>query len=1321
MRGSGSVLFMLVLALGMHIQSGIAGNDEGRRQAAPNVPGGSAGDGLVAYYPFNGNAQDASGNVYHGTVHGATLTTDRFGIPNAAYAFNGSTNYIEVANSAELNPTNAITYAGWFQSNTANQFGTIVSKGNDQQVGYYVARLHPAPTNMGFAFLFSEDQGTLTSVNASDVPIAVDQWYHFAVTYDGTTARSYINGVLRNTNVVTRTLGSNQGPLSIGRHPLGGYTYHFSGKIDDIRLYNTALTEDEVVALYTATPGSTQNIWVQTSGPGVGNDVRALAIDSHGNLLAGTWSSGGTVWRTSDRGATWLQLGIIPDSDPVVAIALNAQDHIFLDVFTKGVYRSTDNGATWYLKVDGITNYRLRGLAVDKAGVIWAGSEDGIYRSTNNGDSWTNVLPGFYGQLFQDSTGAIVASTGTGTKINRTTNGGSTWSEVPVTSGVGLNGIHPSGDYYGNDADGGLWRSTDYGASWNSLHNPVKWSVGHTTAYTFGLNGDIYFARDGDATGIMRSTDLGATWEIINSGLTTTRVIPLLAHPDGYVYAGTYGQGVFRTNQPAVSGKLIVAIVRNHPSRPPIGTGARAELYSSNGTPVAFARSDSNSMITFTGVPIGSGYYYRVFFKGSSPSGELFVGEKGCPPIEEGQPTEDGFIPMAPYIESLAVFIDSTNEALTFGTAKVIQAGTRLRFEMQIQNPSVGGSLPASLSATVLLDRDTLGVYDQKIVIDAGDLGTGQSKKVVAFYEPAVAGAYHVSAALTATTIHYASQLTDATGWLLPAFHVEGGMTATVPWHVTNTGASHTVVIPLSATVRINGAPIGAGDYVGVFYDSAGVPACAGMERWIGSANIGVSVFGDDPTTPVKDGMLAGEVFRWKVYRASQGLAFDVAASYAPVSGIITHTNAYALNGISKLDSLVGPATSQCLELRRGWSLIASTIAPVNTQLDSVLRPVLADVILVKNGAQQVFLPSIPVNGIGPWVPTEGYQIKMANARSLCFQGQRMMPWPASVTISAGWGLLPYLRETEMSVMTALGTIAADILIVKDQDGKAYLPGAGVNGIGMMKPGQAYQVKMAAGRTLDYPAVWTVPAEDPPEDGLTALRATQVAPAWYFTNTGTNHTIIVPLSAAPTINGVPLSAGDYIGVFYDSSSTKACAGFEQWNGASNLGIAAFGDDPTTTPKEGFAAGERIQFRIWRKSDGVSFVAASSYVSPGSMGGLVTDSADYSPNGISAVATLRGSLTGAGSQQEPLTFSLLQNYPNPFNPSTTIGYSLAQSARVELSVLTPLGQTVRVLVQQHQGPGEYRVNFDAAGLASGVYFYRLRAGEFVQIRRLTLLR
>jgi phosphodiesterase/alkaline phosphatase D-like protein len=88
---------------------------------------------------------------------------------------------------------------------------------------------------------------------------------------------------------------------------------------------------------------------------------------------------------------------------------------------------------------------------------------------------------------------------------------------------------------------------------------------------------------------------------------------------------------------------------------------------------------------------------------------------------------------------------------------------------------------------------------------------------------------------------------------------------------------------------------------------------------------------------------------------------------------------------------------------------------------------------------------------------------------------------------------------------------------------------------------------------------------------------------------------------------------------------------------------------------------------------------------------------------------------------PGSYSLGQNYPNPFNPVTTIRYGLPQRSIVTLTVFNVLGQQVRQLVSGEQGAGLHKVNFDGTGLASGMYFYRMQTGNFVQTKRLLLMR
>jgi len=102
-------------------------------------------------------------------------------------------------------------------------------------------------------------------------------------------------------------------------------------------------------------------------------------------------------------------------------------------------------------------------------------------------------------------------------------------------------------------------------------------------------------------------------------------------------------------------------------------------------------------------------------------------------------------------------------------------------------------------------------------------------------------------------------------------------------------------------------------------------------------------------------------------------------------------------------------------------------------------------------------------------------------------------------------------------------------------------------------------------------------------------------------------------------------------------------------------------------------------------------------------------------------TLPVSPGDGGDRNVPLRFALEQNYPNPFNPNTTIKYELPKSSMVRLSVYDILGREVSVLVSERKNAGSYEVKFDAPGLATGVYIYRLTAGSFVQTRRMLLLK
>jgi len=108
-----------------------------------------------------------------------------------------------------------------------------------------------------------------------------------------------------------------------------------------------------------------------------------------------------------------------------------------------------------------------------------------------------------------------------------------------------------------------------------------------------------------------------------------------------------------------------------------------------------------------------------------------------------------------------------------------------------------------------------------------------------------------------------------------------------------------------------------------------------------------------------------------------------------------------------------------------------------------------------------------------------------------------------------------------------------------------------------------------------------------------------------------------------------------------------------------------------------------------------------------------DSIQYDPPIVNAI---KSSTTNV-----PHQFMLNQNYPNPFNPSTTITYGLPRRAIVSLAIFNTLGQLISTPVNESQEAGYHAVRFDGSNLASGMYFYRIQAGSFVQTRKFLLIR
>ena len=220
-------------------------------------------DGLVAYYQFDGNANDVSGNGNHGLErNGVALTSDRFGNPNSAYNFDGIDDYIEVPDSYSLDGpsnTNEVTISSWVN---------ITTLGGDGFPQHYVV---DSRGGLGTGFTFNVDTELIqVGVQGLDkwgeanfyCTLQTGIWHHVAGTFDGSEFIAYVDGIeIDSIAFIGNILPSNVS-LYIGQR----YTFNerFHGNIDEIRIYNRALSRTEIQQLATVPIPSA--VWIFFSG-----------------------------------------------------------------------------------------------------------------------------------------------------------------------------------------------------------------------------------------------------------------------------------------------------------------------------------------------------------------------------------------------------------------------------------------------------------------------------------------------------------------------------------------------------------------------------------------------------------------------------------------------------------------------------------------------------------------------------------------------------------------------------------------------------------------------------------------------------------------------------------------------------------------------------------------------------------------------------------------------------------------------------------------------------------------------------------------------
>ncbi|MCA0235109.1 MAG: T9SS type A sorting domain-containing protein [Bacteroidetes bacterium] len=226
------------------------------QSAEPSVP-----QGKVAEYVFNNNGADVTDFGNHADVSNSTFTTDRFGFGKSALLCNGQYSEAVASNASQLN-SDVTTISFWVKVNSlpGNGESFLLSYGGWQERFKISLPTHGKPV---FTTNHSNGISDMDSGNGNELPVGV--WKHLVFVHDGAKDKIFIDGVLKAEKNVVGTLNSTTKPLGIGYNPIDGGNW-FDGAIDELAIYNTALSDSEISSLYAA----------QSAFPGTPNELVAV-------------------------------------------------------------------------------------------------------------------------------------------------------------------------------------------------------------------------------------------------------------------------------------------------------------------------------------------------------------------------------------------------------------------------------------------------------------------------------------------------------------------------------------------------------------------------------------------------------------------------------------------------------------------------------------------------------------------------------------------------------------------------------------------------------------------------------------------------------------------------------------------------------------------------------------------------------------------------------------------------------------------------------------------------------------------------------------
>lgn len=482
-------------------------------------------------------------------------------------------------------------------------------------------------------------------------------------------------------------------------------------------------------------------------------------------------------------------------------------------------------------------------------------------------------------------------------------------------------------------------------------------------------------------------------------------------------------------------------------------------------------------------------------------------------------------------------------------------------------------------------------------------------------------------------------------------------LATTPPWAVDVSSNNHIILIPATANITINDAPIEMGDYIGVFYLGQDEEYhCAGKMMWTGITNT-LTVYGADPNE--YNGMAVGEEFVWMTWKLTSN---EVRLALADYDLTMPNTDTYSVDGISGLTALSNTMLQE-IEMNEGWNLISTYVVPDYPDMGDVFAPIVDDIFLAKDEFGLVYWPEYNLNNIGDHTVGKAYKVKMNADAVLEVRGANADPADYPLTLNEGWSYIGYLRNTPADADAVLDEIKEDITLIKDGIGNVYWPEYGVNTIGNMEPGQGYQIRMSSDRIFTYPSNDVV---------LPEARGAQKSSNSYY-SVPTTKEISMNIALPEYLLSGRVSVGDEFAV--KNSSNEVIAS-EVYNGGT-LVLTVWMDEEDLD-----ADLELYHWSISKEHEREVILDSET--------GLVKDAI----------------VVAQEISFEDVELDVFEVFPNPASSGIVVNFYQEFEQDVRLSIYNVLGEEVKVILNRLISKGNQSISVNIEDLVSGVYFLKL---------------